>query len=84
MKVRCLICEEPFDQLEEAMPYAPVGGVAVTLDAVIAGIFPTVTDRQLTLRGFLCDDCIYAKGKNGLFHLVRTIVQSEYETWKPR
>lgn len=84
LKVRCLVCEEPFDQLEESRPSAPVGGVTVTFDAEAAGIFATTVTRQLTLRGYLCDDCVYVKGKNGLLHLIRTTIESEYETWKPR
>lgn len=82
MQIRCVICEEAFDQNESASPQFPVGGVAVRfLDEAVHR--PDNLTVKSALRAYLCDECVIAKGRNGLIHVIETRIECSYTTWIP-
>jgi hypothetical protein len=79
---RCLVCEEAITFLDDN-PERPDKAVVVILPG---GFGSALADGEL-LRGYLCDECLYVKGRNKLIQVVQSqprVHRVSIRTWLPK
>lgn len=80
-ETRCLVCEELLPLINPDDPEYPAEGIVLNSESVPYGASVNITS---TLRAFICERCLAAKGHKGLFRLVQTEhVEPTIRYWVP-